>query len=280
MMTIKEMSKLTGVSTRTLRYYDEIGLFSPTEKSKSGYRLYDQNALEKLRQILYFREMDIPLNSIKQIISDPALDKNNILKMQKTMLESEKNRIERLIDSIDAALKGADMDFTVFDRAESIKLFEALAERMPEVMKDAALKEFGSVEKWRDHYLNAARSKKVQNQFAKMIEWYGDANASDDMTQIDLANEIEKSYQRRIDHILEKLNLKRSLDINSFDIRAIIGEYGFVIRQELGLRDEKEMMLSIAKHYTDKDIKADADKNYGDGFSDYLSKAITAFYER
>lgn len=92
-----------------LRYYDEIGLFTPTDKSDAGYRLYDETALEKLRQILYFREMDIPLNSIKKIISDPALDKDNILKMQKKMLEAEKARIERLISSIDAALKGAEM---------------------------------------------------------------------------------------------------------------------------------------------------------------------------
>ena len=65
MMTIKEMSELTGVSARTLRYYDEIGLFHPNGRSEAGYRLYDEKELEVLRQILYFRELDIPLRIIK-----------------------------------------------------------------------------------------------------------------------------------------------------------------------------------------------------------------------
>lgn len=68
MMTIKEMSELTGVSARALRYYDEIGLFHPNGRSEAGYRLYDEKELEVLRQILYFRELDIPLRTIKEII--------------------------------------------------------------------------------------------------------------------------------------------------------------------------------------------------------------------
>lgn len=83
MMTIKEISELTGVSTRTLRYYDSIGLFDPTEKSESGYRLYDEKVLEVLQQILYFRELDFPLKTIKKIMEDPALDRNKVLQMQR-----------------------------------------------------------------------------------------------------------------------------------------------------------------------------------------------------
>ena len=145
MMTIKEMSRLTGVSARTLRYYDEIGLFSPTEKSAAGYRLYDEKALERLRYILYFREMGIPLGLIKQIVSDPALDRNNVLRMQKKMLEAEKERLVRLIDSIDAVLKGAEMDFTVFEREKSKRLFEVIWEHMPDIMKETALNEFSTL---------------------------------------------------------------------------------------------------------------------------------------
>ena len=70
MMTIKEMSKLTGVSARALRYYDEIGLFHPTGKSETGYRLYDEAALSVIQQIHYFRELDIPLKTIKEIIKN------------------------------------------------------------------------------------------------------------------------------------------------------------------------------------------------------------------
>ncbi len=66
MKTVKNVSELTGVSIRTLRYYDEIGLLKPTKLTKAGYRLYDDKALEKLWEIMFFRELDIPLIDIKK----------------------------------------------------------------------------------------------------------------------------------------------------------------------------------------------------------------------
>ena len=72
MRTVKEISELTGISVRTLHYYDEIGLLKPTQKSDAGYRLYDDRALEILQQILFFREFDIPLKEIKAVLENPA----------------------------------------------------------------------------------------------------------------------------------------------------------------------------------------------------------------
>lgn len=101
MKTVKEISEITGISIRTLHYYDEIGLLLPTEKSEAGYRYYDDKALEILQQILFFREFDIPLKEIKSVIKDSTLNKNQILKMQKNMLTAKKERIEKLIIHID-----------------------------------------------------------------------------------------------------------------------------------------------------------------------------------
>lgn len=84
MRTVKEISEIM----RTLHYYDEIGLFQPTDKSEAGYRLYDDKALETLQEILFFREFDIPLKEIKAIMENPALDRNEILKMQRKMLNA------------------------------------------------------------------------------------------------------------------------------------------------------------------------------------------------
>lgn len=280
MMTIKEMSELSGVSARTLRYYDEIGLFHPTGKSEAGYRLYDESALEALRYILYFREMDIPLSTIKEIIGNPALDKNHILKMQKKMLEAERDRINRLIDSIDAALKGAEMDFTVFSREESEELFAAMYEHMPEEMRRTAEAEFGSVEKWREHYLKAVGTEKVQKQYAKVVEWYDGKDAYADSVKNPLSKEIRESYQRRIEAVLEKLSRKQDLDVNCFEIRELIGEYGFVLKQLLQLKEEKGVMLSQASIYLDKLVQEVTDEKYGEGFSAFLNKAITSFYMR
>ena len=281
MMTIKEMSELTGVSARALRYYDEIGLFHPNGRSEAGYRLYDEKELEVLRQILYFRELDIPLRTIKEIIENPALDRKSILQTQKKMLISEKERLERLIDSIDVALKGANtMDFTVFNKEESSKMFSAMLEHMPDEIRDTAIKEFGSVEEWRAHYLNAVSSEEVQKQYAKIVEWYGGKEAYFDTVMNPLSEDVRKSYKRRIDKVLDNLSKKQTQDINSFEIRELIGEYGFVLKQLLQMKDEKNMMLAQAETYLDVRVAAVTDVRYGDGFSDFLNRAIIAFYER
>ena len=78
MMTVNEVSKLTGVSIRTLQYYDKIGLLHPAEYTEAGYRLYDDAALETLQQILLFRELEFPLRDIKKIVESPDFDKEHL----------------------------------------------------------------------------------------------------------------------------------------------------------------------------------------------------------
>lgn len=279
MMTIKEMSELTGVSARALRYYDEIGLFHPTGKSEAGYRLYDKNAIEVLRQILYFRELDVPLSRIKEIIDTPTFDQNKILLMQRKMLTSEKERLERLIGSIDDAMKGVNtMDFTVFSREETEELFHEMYEHMPEQMRNTAIKEFGSVQEWQKHYVETVSSEKVQKQYAKVVEWYGGKDAYISSVKNPVSKEVAASYQKRIEHILSKLAAKQESDVNSFEVRELIGEYGFVMKQLLQLKDEKGMMISQAKIYEDERIKQRTDEQYGEGFSAFLEHAILSFY--
>ena len=145
MRTVKEISDLTGISVRTLHYYDEIGLLKPTKKSDAGYRLYDDKALETLQQVLFFREFDIPLKEIKAVMENPVLERNQILQMQRKMLVAKKERMERLINSIDDILKGDNkMDFAIFSKTEVEEMFQTMIEHMPENMKNLAVKEFGS----------------------------------------------------------------------------------------------------------------------------------------
>lgn len=112
MKTVKEVSRITGISVRTLHYYDEIGLLPPTKVSEAGYRLYDEAALEKLRQILFFRELDMPLRDIEKLVNHPLLAKEEILKRQKIALNQKKIHLERVMASIDQILRGEkQMDF-------------------------------------------------------------------------------------------------------------------------------------------------------------------------
>lgn len=120
MMTVNEVSKLTGVSIRALQYYDKIGLLKPTEYTESGYRLYDDTALEMLQQILLFRELEFPLKEIRQILSRPDFDRNKALEQQITLLTMKKEHLENLIDFARGikSTGGKTMDFSVFDTAQ------------------------------------------------------------------------------------------------------------------------------------------------------------------
>ena len=117
MMTVKEVSKLTGVSIRTLHYYDKIGLLHPSSVTDAGYRLYDEIALERLQQILLFRELAFPLKDIKKIVDDKNFDREKALSQQIELLTLKKEHLEHLIAFAREVKQtgGKKMDFTVFD---------------------------------------------------------------------------------------------------------------------------------------------------------------------
>jgi DNA-binding transcriptional MerR regulator len=120
MKTVNEVSKLTGVSIRTLQYYDNIGLLRPAEYTESGYRLYDDTALEKLQQILLFRELEFPLKDIKEIINRSDFDKKKALEQQIELLELKKEHIENLLAMCRSLKKRGvkKLDFTAFDTSK------------------------------------------------------------------------------------------------------------------------------------------------------------------
>ena len=117
MMTVNEVSRLTGVSIRTLQYYDQIGLLHPAGRTKAGYRLYDDAALERLQQILLFRELEFPLREIQRILESPSFDWVKALDQQITLLTLKKQHLDDLIFLAKRiqATGGTIMDFTAFD---------------------------------------------------------------------------------------------------------------------------------------------------------------------
>ena len=120
MKTVKEVSELTGVSVRTLHHYDEIGLLKPSRITEAGYRLYDDQALEKLHTILLFRELEFPLREIKAMMESPAFDPTEALEQQIQLLEKQYQHIGRLIalaSEIQRRGKAA-MGFEAFDKSE------------------------------------------------------------------------------------------------------------------------------------------------------------------
>ena len=128
MMTVKEVSKLSGVSIRTLHHYDAIGLLHPTSVTEAGYRLYDDTALERLQHILLFRELEFPLRDIKEILDSSNFERNKALEQQIQLLTLKKEHIENLI-TFARGIQGIgvkNMDFSAFD-AKKIDEYTAQA---------------------------------------------------------------------------------------------------------------------------------------------------------
>ena len=131
MKTVKEVSKLTGVSVRTLHYYDAIGLLKPAKVTDAGYRLYDDAALARLQTILLYRELQFPLKTIREIISSGQFDAAEALSQQIRLLELQYNHLGNLITyAREIQKKGVKgMDFTVFDNKEIEKYKSEVKER-------------------------------------------------------------------------------------------------------------------------------------------------------
>ena len=148
MMTVHEVSKLTGVSIRRLHYYDQIGLLRPSDITESGYRLYNDVAIERLQQILLFRELEFPLKEIKQIIDSKTFEKEKALEQQIELLILKKERLESLITfAREIKLSGGkEMDFSAFDAK---KLDEYAAQAKAAWGQTEAYKEFEEKEKGR-----------------------------------------------------------------------------------------------------------------------------------
>lgn len=119
MMTVNEVSKLAGVSIRTLQYYDKIGLLHPTGHTDAGYRLYDDTDLERLQHILLFRELEFPLKDIAAIINSPDFDRSKALEQQIEMLKLKREHIDNLMNfALGIKMLGVKhMDFKAFDRS-------------------------------------------------------------------------------------------------------------------------------------------------------------------
>jgi DNA-binding transcriptional MerR regulator len=114
--TVKAVSGLAGISIRTLHHYDEIGLLKPTQKSASGYRLYTEWDLERLQQILFFRELGFSLREIAAIIDRPGFDRRQALLAHRQLLAERQERLRRLIRSVDRTLEAMERSIPMDER--------------------------------------------------------------------------------------------------------------------------------------------------------------------
>lgn len=240
-MKINELAKLSGVTVRTLHYYDKIGLLKPKENTESGYRIYDETSLITLQQILFFRELDFPLANIKDIISSPSYNQKEALQKQKELLLQKRNRLDGLITLVEAKLKGEKiMSFKEFDMSE----IEAQKKKYADEVKER----WGNTEAYRES--NKKTKSYDETQWAKI--------------------------QADSDAIFKDFAALRHSAPESPQAQALVKAWQDCITSHF-YNCTDEILSGLGQMYTaDERFTTNIDK-YGEGTAAFISKAIAVY---
>ena len=277
MKTVKEISKITGISIRTLRYYDEIGLLKPARVTEAGYRLYDDQELEKLQEILFYKELEIPLSDIKKIMENPEYDKQKALAVQKSLLEQKRNRLNGIIELIDDVMKGVNtMSFGAFTEEDVKKIIDHSLELQSQESLNAIIEQFGSLENCR---ASMEENLKDESRAAELIKIYGSKDKAVDASLAAKGNMDElQQVQYDIDNIYKQFALakeKQDADMETEFVRKLVESYKKLLRVD----NARYVLLKTADDYLGNGVLTEAtDKQYGQGVTKYIGEAIKRYY--
>ncbi|MDE7312313.1 MAG: MerR family transcriptional regulator [Eubacterium sp.] len=277
MKTVKDVSKITGVSIRTLRYYDEIGLLKPTELTAAGYRLYDSKALERLQEIMFYKELEIPLEDIKKIMDHPDYDKEQVLSTQKALLEQKRNRLNGIIELISDVMKGVNtMSFEAFNDEEVQKIVGHTLKCMSKESLEKQIQKYGSIEKYQEHLVSGFSNAQA---FADVFQWYGGkAKAMEAIMQSTGNTEEFKQEQDENAEIYQQfMKAKQSGDENA--AKEAVERLGRNYKKMFCLDNARNILLDLANEYLKFQKLAQAtDNQFGTGCAAYVASAIQKYY--
>lgn len=243
-LSVSEISRLTGVSVRTLHYYDEINLLKPSFVDKhNGYRFYDEKSLERLQQILFYRELDFTLKTILQIITSPNYNKKEALSQQKHLLTLKKKRLEKLIEALDNGLKGEyTMKFNEFRNSEYEEAREKYAQE--------ASKKWGNTDAYKEsRKKTASYSKEKWNEVNKEMD-----NIMGEFSECMKAGTASSDSQAQF--LVEKW--QKFITANYYECT-------------------KEILAGLGQMYVaDESFKKNIDK-HSDGTAEFMSEAIKVY---
>lgn len=285
MKTISQIAKLSGVSVRTLQYYDEIGLLKPSRITAAGYRLYDDDALETLQQILFFKELDFKLKEIKEIIQNAQFDKLAAYGRQKELLCMKRHRLDKLIALLEKLEKGERcMSFKEFDLSE---YFEAL-EQFKEQKSDQVIKYWGSIENFNQFIERIKTNESHTAQLAikqfGSIEKYTEAmkyqleHFSELMEKSQMFAEKKEELIERNNDLYARLTSDMTRDTASKEIQDIVKEImDYFEETSMGLDMGEGYWDIVIESYSHDAVKRYYDEKYGKGAAAYIADALKAY---
>ncbi|MFW5646638.1 MAG: MerR family transcriptional regulator [Acetivibrio ethanolgignens] len=277
MKTVKDVSEISGVSIRTLRYYDEIGLLKPTELSDAGYRLYDNKALGRLQEIMFFKELDIPLEAIKKIMDNPNYDKEQALLTQKNLLEQKRNRLNGIIELISDVMKGVNtMSFEAFSNDEIQKILDHILRCMSEESLKQQILKYGSEEKYREHLAAGFLNEQA---IADVFKWYGSKEKSMEaiLQSTGDVKELKQEQDENAEIYKKFMVAKETGDANVE--KEAVEQLAQNYKEMFKLDNARSILLDLASEYLQKQKLAEAtDSQFGSGCSEYVAYAIQKYY--
>lgn len=277
MRSVKEVSGVTGVSIRTLHYYDEMDLLKPSHVTDAGYRQYSSGDVYKLQKILLLKEVGFSVAEIKKIMNNKSYENVQFFfEKQKELLILKKERLNGLIALVDSIMKGEkSMYFGSFNKKEIDNTFNAMLERLnDEETQEYILGNGGTLESAQEYFEQG------------FISYEGDLKhylGEKEMSQVvkespDLA-EIEKSREI-LEELFHKLGDKRGTPIDK-SILALIDEIRTVMVAMFPIEKQDELFQDMAQLYVaNKEAEKVFDALYGNGAADYYYKCVKKFYSQ
>ena len=245
-MNTKQVAELSGLSVRALHHYDEIGLLRPRRNAENGYREYSEGDLDKLQQILFFRQCGFSLERIKRLLSNPRFDRAKAFELQKRHLMLEKERIEAMLSTLERTLKTLKGEDSMSQR-EKFKGFDFSFNPYEEEARQL----------WGD----------------ETVEKSNDFIASK-------SDRERKDMEKILDELFRELAEIRDEDPDSDLVQEAIDRMYKVFNESFGHYYSLESFASLGNMYVmDDRFKANIDK-YGEGLADFLSKAMQEYSDR
>lgn len=280
MKTVRQVTTLTGISARTLQYYDEIGLLKPSGLTTAGYRLYNDEAIQRLQQILFFKELGFHLKEINDFLSHPDFDKISAYKKQKELLLLKRNRTDKLIQLLSHLEKGEQcMSFKEFDLSEYIDALE----RFKKTSVDSILKHWGNIDNF-DLFIQ--KIKEEESELAKLaIKQFGSVEKYTEAMKYNMEHFTElmdvqqsedtKKITQQSDDLYTTLTSDMKRDVSTDEVQHIVKKIELLMQENTNTKSSKNDYWNMLISTYSKDLtKKITDTKYGAGASAYIVQAF------
>jgi len=276
MMTIHELADFSGISVRTLHYYDKIELLKPFCVEQNGYRKYNEDSLRRLQQIMFYKEMDLPLKEIRNILNHPDFDQMEAIRDQKDLLTAKRNRLTRLIELMERILKGDNaMDFTAFEHNELEEVYRSRIMQLEPEYQQEFINLYGSI----DAFIERTTKNKARIE-ESAIKHYGSVDKYiESLKQMPFPKEGMGKLQLKLDGVIKQIADCKGEEVSSPGVQKFVEEWKETLKMMLEKYDSADKFPQQFQHIyhtyiENKDIIKVMDGIYGEGSAAFVGKAM------